>query len=302
MKLYAPRYYLDFACIADRCRHSCCVGWEIDIDGQALSCYDSLDAPYASTIRASIDRHGDAPHFRLAKGERCPHLDERGLCRIILNCGEGYLCDICREHPRFYHTTPRGLEVGLGMACEEAARIVLSSDDYAAWIEIDTLDGGLEPYDFDVVAERERLLALLSDRNIPYMERLRALSTAYGVSPAQYTDGQWRQILNALEYLDEEHRVLFDCYSSDEATPSEWESVLERALAYFVYRHASQATGSDEWRAAVGLALFCERLLASLIRTTKAQRLEEAVELARILSEELEYSEENTQELKELFL
>ena len=32
MKLIAPDYYNKFSCIADKCRHSCCVGWEIDID------------------------------------------------------------------------------------------------------------------------------------------------------------------------------------------------------------------------------------------------------------------------------
>ena len=32
MKLYAPEYYKQFQCIADKCTHSCCIGWEIDID------------------------------------------------------------------------------------------------------------------------------------------------------------------------------------------------------------------------------------------------------------------------------
>ena len=25
MKLFAPKYYKNFVCIADRCRHSCCI-------------------------------------------------------------------------------------------------------------------------------------------------------------------------------------------------------------------------------------------------------------------------------------
>ena len=32
MKTYAPKYYQQFHCIADKCKHSCCIGWEIDID------------------------------------------------------------------------------------------------------------------------------------------------------------------------------------------------------------------------------------------------------------------------------
>ena len=27
-----PDYYKEFQCIADQCEHSCCIGWEIDVD------------------------------------------------------------------------------------------------------------------------------------------------------------------------------------------------------------------------------------------------------------------------------
>ena len=42
MKLYAPEYYKKFRCIADRCEHSCCNGWEIDIDSATLARYKTL--------------------------------------------------------------------------------------------------------------------------------------------------------------------------------------------------------------------------------------------------------------------
>ena len=140
MKLYAPGYYKNFSCIADKCTHSCCIGWEIDIDSDTMAKYTSVTHGYGKQIRDSIDVT-DTPHFRLTDGERCPHLDQQGLCRIISNLGEAYLCDICREHPRFYNDTSRGREVGLGMACEEACRIILESDEYARMIEIGEADG-----------------------------------------------------------------------------------------------------------------------------------------------------------------
>ena len=56
MKLYAPAYYKEFSCIADRCRHSCCIGWEIDVDADTLAFYEDLEGDYADKIRASIDR------------------------------------------------------------------------------------------------------------------------------------------------------------------------------------------------------------------------------------------------------
>ena len=39
MQLFAPTYYKKFKCIADRCQHNCCIGWEIDIDGETPERY-----------------------------------------------------------------------------------------------------------------------------------------------------------------------------------------------------------------------------------------------------------------------
>ena len=40
MKYYLPDYYEEFKCIAQKCKHSCCVGWEIDIDDDTLAYYN----------------------------------------------------------------------------------------------------------------------------------------------------------------------------------------------------------------------------------------------------------------------
>ena len=300
MKLYAPAYYKRFACIADRCRHSCCVGWEIDIDDDTMQIYSAMTQEYGNTIRGSIDTT-DTPHFRLATDERCPHLNERGLCKIILSCGEQYLCDICREHPRFYNDSPLGREVGLGMACEEACRLILDSDDYADMTEIETLDGEVDADSFDAVTHRDRIYTLLSDESVPYIEKLRAIYGAYDVSPSVMTDEKWQAKLTSLEYLHEEHKPLLAAYSSNLATSKQAEKPLERALAYFIYRHCTEVWDEDDLRARLGFCLFCERLLASMIQTTNATTTAEMVELARILSEELEYSEDNTRALTSVF-
>ena len=58
MKLFAPKYYGEFVCIADKCRHSCCIGWEIDIDDKTKNKYDSLSCIYSKKIAESIDENG----------------------------------------------------------------------------------------------------------------------------------------------------------------------------------------------------------------------------------------------------
>ena len=301
MKIFSPEYYKNFVCIADKCRHSCCIGWEIDVDRSTAKKYASLNEGYGLEIQKSITKRG-VPHFKLKKDDRCPHLNEKGLCKIILNLGEGYLCHICREHPRFYNYTSLGKEVGLGLSCEEACRIILSSDNYESFVEIGEIfedEETVEAPEFDATVHRKTIFYILKDRSIPYSQKLQKISEAYGVSPVVIPDETWISTLDSLEYLNNSHKAIFACYSSEINDCKELENYLERALAYFIFRHCSNTEDAGEFRAALGFSLFCEKLLASLCRNTK--NFEEICDMARIISEELEYSEDNTEAIKTEF-
>ena len=91
---------------------------------------------------------------------------------------------------------------------------------------------------------------------------------------------------------------MFGAYSSQQKTPTGLEKMLERALAYFVFRHCTEAQDLDEYRAALGFCLFCERLLASVAAAQGIDTPDGLAELVRIVSEELEYSEQNTDDIK----
>ena len=125
MNIYVPEYYASFRCIASRCGHTCCAGWEIDIDGESLARYDRLPGEFGERVRRCVSREG-TPHFILGKGERCPLLTDDNLCALILREGEAALCQICRDHPRFRNYFSARVEMGLGLVCEEAARLILS--------------------------------------------------------------------------------------------------------------------------------------------------------------------------------
>ena len=158
-------------------------------------------------------------------------------------------------------------------------------------IEIGEAEGAAP--EFDSLPHRDRIYSILSDRSVAYPERLLKIYEEYDVSPAIRTDAEWREILASLEYLDAAHGEIFASYSSELATPEGYQMMLERALAYFVFRHCTPACDEDDLRAALGFALFCERLLSSVVGTGY-----DPCDLARIISEELEYSEENTETLK----
>lgn len=289
MKLYAPKYYKIFKCIADKCEHSCCIGWEIDIDSTTLQKYEELENGYASVIKESISRE-DTPHFKLSLRDRCPHLDASGLCRIISEFGEDYLCDICREHPRFYNYT-NVAEVGIGMSCEEAARIILSYADYASQEEIGEVDADIEDLYFDGRKERREVYGILQNHSLSYKARLDKIKEKYCINEG--LDGEWLSLLLELEYLDNSHKELFMTYSS-QLFPKDKDGYLERFLAYFIYRHCTEALDREDFCSRLSFCLFCERLFASLICNEKAETLKEIANLASIISEEIEYSEDNT--------
>ena len=125
MNLYVPEYYNAFHCIASECRHTCCAGWEIDIDDDSLAKYDKLPGEFGARMRRCISRDG-TPHFTLTPDERCPLLNSDNLCELILREGEGALCQICSDHPRFRNYFSCRVEMGLGLVCEEAARLILT--------------------------------------------------------------------------------------------------------------------------------------------------------------------------------
>ena len=68
-----PDFYDAFCCTAERCRHTCCRGWEIDIDADTAARYRAMEGPLGERLRAAID-WSDGASFRLAEDERCKKL------------------------------------------------------------------------------------------------------------------------------------------------------------------------------------------------------------------------------------
>ena len=115
--------YSEFKCKADKCKHSCCKGWEIDIDEDTLGYYKSLDTELGNEIRQNIHEGKDA-FFILTDDKRCPFLKYNGLFKIIEELGEDGLCDICRLHPRFFENINDHNLAGVGLSCEKATELM----------------------------------------------------------------------------------------------------------------------------------------------------------------------------------
>lgn len=121
-----PELYHDFHCKADQCQHSCCLGWDIEIDEASAMGYQQLDTPLGREIQQRMEHRSDGYYFAMTADKRCPFLRQDGLCSMILAAGEDILCDICTMHPRFF-TYLADLEfAGVGLCCEAAVELLLS--------------------------------------------------------------------------------------------------------------------------------------------------------------------------------
>ena len=121
-----PDFYDDFCCKADKCRHTCCAGWEIDIDESTVAKYQQLGGELGEKIRQNIVATAGVWQFRLREGSRCPFLCADGLCELIRTADESILCDICTNHPRFFVTVGDYELAGVGLSCEKSCELLLA--------------------------------------------------------------------------------------------------------------------------------------------------------------------------------
>ncbi len=309
MKLIAPDYYETFTCIADRCKHSCCIGWEIDIDGETLADYQSVEGAFGERLRAGIEIGEDGACFRLGENERCPFLNENGLCDIILNLGENRLSQICTDHPRFCSFYGDRTEIGLGLCCEEAGRIVLSKKEKTKLfiLQDDGEDGLLTEEEALLLRERERMFAIAQDRTKTVSARIRALCEAFDVDIPKKSFGEWIDTFLSLEIMDRDWETLLREARESGATQNEdgdFETAWEQILVYFIYRHVSdpeREVRKQIFFSVLGVAMI-RTLFAHICERDGKADFDALVELCRLYSSEIEYSEENTEILTEMMM
>lgn len=303
-----PDYYKEFHCIAGACKHSCCIGWEIDIDLETAEHYRTLPGKMGERLRAHIAWE-DPPHFILGDGERCPFLNGDDLCDLILNLGEEQICGICSDHPRFRNELPGRVETGIGLCCEEAARLILSRRE-PMQLEVSGTDG-----EEDMILElRDEVLALIQERELPIQVRVEKMLRRCGGYLPDRTAGEWAEFLLGLERLTEEWTELLELlrdrwqeidFSGFDAFMTGRQTEYEQLVVYLLYRHFANAFDEMEVGARASFAAFgyeLLRMLGAVLWTTRGDfSFAQQVELARLFSSELEYSEENMDALLEEF-
>lgn len=286
-----PNYYSNFRCIASACKHSCCVGWEIDIDSDSYEYYMSMSGGIAQRLKEGITVENSQPHFVLVEGERCPMLNKNGLCDLITACGEDSLCDICADHPRFRNWFSDREEIGLGLCCEAAAELILN---YCEPFELLYSDDGEE---CDSLYEEEKTLLSLrdsafeiaKDRTKSFDERCGILLERFNTALPDKTPAQWAAFYKKLERLDSEwDEYLYFLSTCNRLDLNQGdEKCAENLLCYFLYRHVPAALDDGKTGEKIAFSVHACRIILTL-----AQKYSLA-ESARMYSSEIEYSDEN---------
>lgn len=235
MEMTAPSYYKDFRCLADACRDNCCrTGWEIEVDESTMDYYRSLPQPQRDRILAGIGRDEEGAFCILPREGQCPFLNEQGLCSLVIELGEEHIGDICTLHPRYREWFPGRMEIGVGLCCEEAARLILSDpapaefETYLTDSDPDDEEDEDAPLYLPLLELRDRLFALVQDRSLPLRRRManalrlaksaqeeinRGISPAADIAPSglEGEPGDWQAALAALlethremEYLEQD--------------------------------------------------------------------------------------------------
>jgi len=283
VKTTVPEYYPLFHCTASGCGHNCCrEGWEIAVDDPHAALYKEIASDplkkLSSRIREGVclptvrqRREGLRPSIRLNENGICPFLDPDGLCMLIRNYGESMLCQICSDHPRYRNYYADHTETGIGLCCEEAVRLVLSSPPELRYVDLRSGEPAVpehrkKEYEVNYRDEKRKKLDISSVAG--YLLSLDCLEPG------------WKSMLETLNRGSEGR---YPVSISGENR--------QRIEEYLLYRHLVKK-GPGFVR--ISLELICS--LYDSPRITEEQGPQERLaEILRLYSSEIEYSEEATE-------
>ena len=264
-----PKFFDSFKCTASECTDTCCAGWEIYVDGDTAEYYTALDGEVGEYIRENLSVCEDGI-LLCREGEKCPFLRHDKLCEIILKLGEDSICEICREHPRFYSTDINLTEAGIGLCCPEATRLWLDSptefvfnEDGYPLTEDEKNKLGRQMFIIEYLVSGERTLG----------EKLAEL---LGENYDDELYEKLRELYSKLEVLDSDFPKRFSEFI--EATD---DARFSRLASYFVFRYYFE----------LGEELCLKFTAASLVMV--ASMSGELKTAAKDYSKEVEYDTDN---------
>lgn len=233
-----PEYFQKFACVADKCEATCCAGWQIVVDEEALKRYKTVSGEFKQRIKEGVNFKEGV--FYQKRGKRCAFLNEQNLCDMYTALGEESFCDTCRRYPRHIEEFENVREFTLSVSCPEAAKIVLSQKEPVKFYDVKVEAEDEEFEDFDpmlyekLVEARGEMLTFLQNRSISVKERAAGLWDFIEVFQEEMDEGMLFTDDSLYEKLVprnpqtsyEEAKALFALLHHLEFLAEDWEETL----------------------------------------------------------------------------
>ena len=273
-----PKFYKNFLCKADKCKHSCCKGWEIDIDEETAGKYLAMTGELGAEIRQNIGKNEDSYFFKLTEDERCPFLQKNGLCKIILNIGEENICEICTMHPRFFTMLDDVELCGVGLSCEKTCELLLGDEkDLVFYIE-DTeeelsFSEVLAVIGLNLPNEMQEFSLAVNAENINKVLEIMAKT--------EPIDENWSKELSIMQDMDNVE------LKAKEYLENSDKNILNKIYQYILYRQLERLVDIDI-EALINYAQYS--ILFIILHTMISKELGESV---RRWSEQIEYDTDN---------
>lgn len=308
-----PCYFDSFTCTADKCTDNCCIGWEICIDKGTADFYKSVEGDFGIRLKENINEE-DEPSFIL-NGERCPFLNESNLCDIISTLGENALCQICRDHPRWFEWYGNEKEGGIGLSCEEAARLILTEENFADYFESEVDDYPDEDFDEEaynfLLTVRDKVFDILCNGELSFKEKADAVVELCSEAEAQLNGTEKGRltpfdleaslvkaidILEKTEHIDEKWTEAYESLKASRLAlcpTAQEEKYLTRIFAYFVWRYFLTSVFDYNVTEKIKLALFSVTVIYALYSMKEEKNEKGLISSCVLFSKQMEYSSEN---------
>ena len=273
-----PKFYKNFLCKADKCKHSCCKGWEIDIDEETAGKYLAMTGELGAEIRQNIGKNEDSYFFKLTEDERCPFLQKNGLCKIILNIGEENICEICTMHPRFFTMLDDVELCGVGLSCEKTCELLLGDEKALVFYIEDTEEESsfsevLAVIGLNLPNEMQEFSLAVNAENINKVLEIMAKT--------EPIDENWSKELSIMQDMDNVE------LKAKEYLENSDKNILNKIYQYILYRQLERLVDIDI-EALINYAQYS--ILFIILHTMISKELGESV---RRWSEQIEYDTDN---------
>lgn len=133
MNRIRPSYYDKFTCIADRCPITCCQEWKIGVDADTNRKWKKLlppenVEPQRKNLSAYTTKKDGERVIGLTEDHKCPFLNSKKLCKLVVAYGDQVLSKTCTDFPREVHVFEQHEEENLMPCCPAVIDLLWESD------------------------------------------------------------------------------------------------------------------------------------------------------------------------------